>query len=115
MDADWCSYLLCKPLICNFADTDVDLSVAYIKLDSTQTCTLCSPDMTIFNKYNVMCRPKIRSFVSGVSIDFNGFLGVIFGNFILMIDVLVGRQRYIIVYPLLHTYMLLLLLERSKW
>ena len=55
-----------------------------------------SPDMTIFSKYNVMCWPKIQSFVSGVSIDFNAFLGVIFGIFILMIDVLFGGQRYII-------------------
>ena len=58
---------------------------------------------------------KDSKLVSGVSIDFNGFLGLIFGNFILMIDVLVGRQRYIIVYPLLHTYMLPLLLEMSTY
>ena len=62
-----------------------------------------------------MCWPKIRSFVSDVSIDFNTFLGVIFGNLILMVAFGVGRQRYIIVYPLLHAYMLPLLLEMSEW
>ena len=52
-----------------------------------------SPDMMIFSKYNVMCWPKIRSFVSGVLNDFNAFLRVIFGNFILMVAVLLdGRD-----------------------
>ena len=74
-----------------------------------------SPDMTIFSKNNIMCWPKIQNFVSGVSIDFYAFLGVIFGYFILIIAVLVGWQRYIILHALLYTYISLLLLQTSKW